>query len=98
MCARALLILPLITLSHHATAQTPAPAPAATMQKFPGVWIEGPGFEINYGASYEACSQLCLKTPSCMMIEYYRPEKKCNLYNTVRPRLKGGSSDVAIRK
>jgi hypothetical protein len=36
--------------------------------------------------------------PACAMIEYYRPEKKCNMYNTLRPRLAGGSSDVAIRQ
>jgi hypothetical protein len=32
------------------------------------------------------------------MIEFYRPERKCNLYDKVRPRLAGGSSIVGIRR
>ncbi len=82
---------------------TTMPDPASTksgstMQKLSGVWIEGPGFEITYGANYATCSQRCLANAKCAMIEYYRPEKKCNLYDAVRPQLKGGSSDVAIRR
>lgn len=67
------------------------------MQKLTGVWIEGPGFEITYGNSYERCADRCLAHGMCVMIEYYRPEKKCNLYDAVRPRLKGGSSIVGIK-
>lgn len=81
----------------------PTAAPAgsaigATMERLKGVWVEGPGFDITYGKDYAACSQRCLATPKCAMIEFYRPEKKCNMYDTVRPRLPGGSSDVAIRR
>ena len=80
-----------------------APPPAdgtlgSSMQRISGVWIEGPGFEITYGGDYAACSKRCLGNAKCAMIEYYRPEKKCNLYDRVRPQLKGGSSDVAIRR
>jgi hypothetical protein len=81
-----------------ANAQTTTPSPPATMQKFPGVWVEGPGFKITYGGTYDGCTELCLSTATCVMIEYYRPQNKCNLYNTVRPRLVGGSSDVAVRR
>ena len=70
---------------------------APTMQRFEGVWVEGPGFEVTYGGNYDGCAKRCLANDKCVMIEYYRPEKKCNLYSTMRPRLKGGSSDVAIR-
>jgi hypothetical protein len=31
------------------------------------------------------------------MIEYYRPERKCNLYSSLRPLKSGGSSFVGIR-
>lgn len=75
-------------------AATPKP-PA--MQRFAGVWVEGPGFDITYGGNYDACAARCLATAKCAMIEYYRPEKKCNMYDAMRPRLKGGSSDVAIK-
>jgi PAN domain len=76
----------------------PAAAPAATMEKLSGVWIEGPGYEIKYGATYEVCSQRCLDSPKCLMIEYYRPEKKCNHYDAVRPRIQGGDSIVGIKR
>ena len=87
-----------------ASAQSSAPvAPAASakpavMEKLSGVWVEGPGFDIKYGIAYDACAERCLANSTCVMIEYYRPQKKCNLYNTIRPRLAGGSSDVAIRR
>ncbi len=68
------------------------------MERMSGVWVEGGGFSITYGANYDACAAKCLATAKCVMIEYYRPEKKCNMYDTERPRLKGGSSDVALKK
>lgn len=83
-----------------ACAQTAAEKSDAgpTMQRYTGVWVEGPGFDITYGGTYEICSQRCLTNSACVMIEFYRPEKKCNLYNTIRPRLPGGDSIVAIRR
>ncbi len=75
----------------------PTGVKGATLQRFPGVWVEGPGYQITYGDTYDTCAKKCLSQTRCLMIEFYRPEKKCNLYDTVRPRLKGGSSDVAIR-
>ncbi len=75
-----------------------AAAARGTMERVRGVWVEGPGFDIKYGIDYDGCARRCLQTKSCVMIEYYRPEKKCNMYDAPRPRIKGGSSDVAIRK
>lgn len=75
----------------------PLPAGAA-LQRLDGVWIEGPGYEITYGGDYEGCSRLCLRTERCRMIEYYKPERKCNLYDSVRPRRQGGASIVGIRQ
>ncbi len=81
---------------------SPPPAAAATpgsgMEKLSGVWVEGPGYNITYGGNYDACTQRCLAAAKCVMIEYYRPEKKCNLYDQMRPRKTGGSSDVGIRR
>lgn len=70
----------------------------STMEKVSGVWVEGPGFDINYGKTYEICAQRCLETPRCVMIEYYRPERKCNMYDSQRPQKTGGSSFVAIKR
>jgi hypothetical protein len=83
------------------TAPAESTAPAAStgrIKKLTGVWVEGPGFDIKYGAAYDMCASRCLANPACVMIEYYRPEKKCNLYREVRPRLKGGSSFVGLRQ
>jgi PAN domain len=78
-------------------AAPPVAKPGGAMQRFPGVWVEGPGYQITYGDTYDSCAKKCLSQTRCVMIEFYRPEKKCNLYDTVRPKLKGGSSDVAVR-
>jgi PAN-like domain len=84
-----------------AAAQTAQPAPiekSARIEKLKGVWVEGPGYDITYGANYDTCAQRCLGTPACVMLEYYRPEKKCNHYNAMRPQKRGGDSDVGIRR
>jgi hypothetical protein len=72
--------------------------PAAKIERLAGVWVEGPGFDVTYGGTYDGCAQKCLGHDKCVMIEYYRPEKKCNLYDAVRPRKTGGSSDVGLRR
>ena len=105
----AIAVLGSVAQAQTAGAQTAGPQPATvkpaaaaqpkgTIEKLSGVWVEGPGFNITYGKTYEVCAQLCLDTQTCVMIEYYRPEKKCNLYDTLRPRKPGGSSHVGIRR
>lgn len=56
------------------------------MEKLAGVWVDGPGYDVTYGKTYEACAARCLAAERCVMIEFYRPERKCNLYAEVRPR------------
>ena len=70
----------------------------AVIEKVSGVWVEGRGYYVTYGNTYEVCAQRCLGTAKCVMLEYYRPEKKCNLYDAMRPRKTGGSSNVGIRR
>ena len=71
---------------------------SASMEKLSDVWVDGPGFDITYGKAYDVCAQRCLANATCKMIEYYRPQKKCNMYSAERPRLKGGDSEVAVRR
>lgn len=72
--------------------------PGDTIEPLSGVWIEGPGFDITYGGTYDSCAKRCLANAKCAMIEFYRPEKKCNLYSELRPRKTGGSSEVGLRR
>ena len=70
----------------------------SAMETISGVWVEGRGYDVTYGGTYEGCAQRCMKTEKCVMVEFYRPEKKCNLYDTLRPRKSGGASNVGIRR
>jgi hypothetical protein len=77
----------------------PVPTGGATrMEAFKGTWVEGGGYDITYGKDYDTCAKRCMAASKCVMIEYYRPEKKCNLYDSVRKQLKGGSSVVAVKR
>ena len=76
---------------------TALPRKAAAIERLSGVWVQGMGYDVQYGAGYDVCAQRCMTAAKCVMIEYYRPEKKCNLYDVMRPRLQGGSSDVGIK-
>ena len=75
----------------------PGSGRSAVIEKLSGVWVEGPGYDITYGSPYDTCAARCAASPKCVMIEYYRPEKKCNLYSTMRPRKTGGASFVGIK-
>ena len=68
------------------------------IDRYDGVWIEGPGYEITYGGTYEACTHLCLGQVRCRMVEFYIPEKKCNLYDSSRTQIKGGKSIVGVKQ
>ena len=35
------------------------------MEKFSGVWVEGPGFDVTYGGAYEGCAAKCLAQRHC---------------------------------
>lgn len=94
----AILVAPAFAQPKGAPQAAAASPPAGSIERLSGVWVEGPGFDITYGKSYDVCAHRCLGNPKCAMIEYYRPEKKCNLYDAVRPRKQGGSSDVGIRR
>ena len=72
-------------------------AASAGLEKRAGVWVEGPGFDITYGGTYESCAARCISHDRCAMIEFYRPERKCNLYSSIRPQKQGGSSIVGLK-
>lgn len=76
----------------------PAVSPTGAIVKLSGAWVGGQGFAVIFGGSYEACAARCLDTPSCMMLEFYRPERRCNLYDSLKPRMTGGASIVGIRQ
>ena len=92
--------LPLAVLAAAMIAPAAAQAPAkarASLEQRAGVWVEGPGYDVTYGGTYETCAARCLGASQCVMIEFYRPERKCNLYSSMRPLKKGGSSLVGLR-
>ena len=96
--ATAALLLAASSVAALAQAAPVGQKPAAKIERLAGVWVEGPGFDVTYGGTYDGCAQKCLAHDKCVMIEYYRPEKKCNRYDAVRPRKTGGSSDVGLRR
>lgn len=75
----------------------PGDGRSVAIEKLSGVWVEGPGYDVTYGSPYDTCAARCAASPKCVMIEYYRPEKKCNLYSNMRPRKAGGASFVGIK-
>ena len=98
-CVMAIAALALPAAAAFAQDQGQVPAQArSSIEKATGMWVEGPGFDINYGGTYDRCAERCLATSSCVMIEYYRPEKKCNMYDAVRPLKSGGASIVGTKK
>lgn len=104
------LALPALAQSPSPTPQTAAPtatAPAApaTMQKLAAHYVEGAGYVTffhkqtkGYGGTYDECEKNCLADARCKMIEFYKPLRKCHLYNHVKYSGQSRDADVALRK
>ena len=41
----------------------------------------GEGFDTTFDSDYASCEARCLTSSRCQMIELYKPEAKCNLYD-----------------
>ncbi len=79
-------------------AVSPPPRSAFIERRPYGEWVEGDGYEVWTGSNYSDCEQRCLADSRCAMMEFHRPERKCNLYRERRAIKSGGSSDVGIRR
>jgi hypothetical protein len=73
---------------------TPLPVPRAeaTIQRYANRFVEGEGYRTFYGSSYGSCAQSCLADGNCRMMEFHKPDAKCNLYNHTQ--IDGSSSDA----
>jgi hypothetical protein len=93
------------------TAVPAAPTPAATpatsisMKKLGDHYVEGPGYVTffhqqtkGYGGTYAECEKNCLADARCKMIEFYKPLRKCHLYNHVKWSGKSRDADVALKE
>lgn len=103
--ALAALTLPVLAQSQ---STAPAPAPPAAqvvMQKLPAHYVEGAGYVTffhketkGYGGTYAECEKNCLADARCKMIEFYKPLRKCHLYNHVKVSGQSRDADVALKK
>lgn len=89
-----------------AAAPTVAPAGAgAVMKKLADHYVEGAGYVTffhqktkGYGGTYAECETSCLADARCTMIEFYKPLRKCHLYNHVKWSGKSRDADVALKQ
>jgi hypothetical protein len=91
-----------------APAATSAPAaatPAAIMEKRAAHYVEGPGYITffhkqtpGYGGTYGECEKNCLADSRCVMIEFYKPLRKCHLYNHTKFSGQSRDADVALKR
>ncbi len=88
-----------------AAAPAKAAAPAASMEKLAAHYVEGPGYVTfffkqtkGYAGTHAECETNCLADSKCQMIEFYKPLRKCHLYNHTKWSGKSGDADVALKK
>jgi hypothetical protein len=81
------------------------PVAPAVMQKLAAHYVEGPGYVTffhketkGYGGTYAECEKNCLADARCKMIEFYKPLRKCHLYNHVKYSGQSRDADVALKK
>jgi hypothetical protein len=81
------------------------PTVEARMDKLADHYVEGPGYVTfffqqtkGYGGTYEECEKNCLADARCKMIEFYKPLRKCHLYNHARWSGRSKDANVALKK
>ena len=67
------------------------------MEKHSKAWVDGNGFDVKFGDSYEKCAKRCIEMRACVMLEYYLPKKKCNIYSKQHRIEKDGDGFVAVK-
>jgi hypothetical protein len=76
----------------------PASSSDAVISRQSGRYVEGEGYRTYAGSSYGQCEQLCLEDGSCRMIEFHKPDAKCNLYSHTRIDGSSKDADVGIKR
>ena len=53
----------------------------ATLILYANRYVDGEGYETTLNSSYDQCAERCVADSRCRMIEFYGPDRKCNLFN-----------------
>jgi PAN domain len=87
-------------------AELPAvkPSEPARMDKLADHYVEGPGYVTffhkqtkGYAGTYVECEKYCLADTRCTMIEFYKPLRKCHLYDHAKWSGKAKDADLALK-
>ena len=81
------------------TTPPPAPPPTGTMRRLTDSYVVGEGYDTILRSHVSDCEDYCLQDRQCRMMEYFRPEKKCNLYShrNTRP-AEGNAALVGVKE
>lgn len=73
--------------------------PPQVMRKLTRHYVEGEGYDTTDGSSFDECSKRCLNDGRCRMMEFYKPKKKCNLFDHTRAvKTADNDAEVAVKK
>ena len=82
-----------------------AAKPVERIERLSGHYVEGPGYvtyfhqqTAGYAGTYPECERNCLADARCRMIEFYKPLRKCHLYDHTRHSGKAPSADVGLKR
>ena len=70
----------------------------ARIVKIANRYIEGDGYSTKTAASFAQCEQRCIADQRCLAMEFYRPERKCNLFEAIKNPLASNDADVGIKQ
>lgn len=82
----------------------PAPDRAATqsavarIEKWADHFVDGDGYDKRVATAYADCESRCLSDARCLMMEFYRPTKMCNLFAKTSTAKAATSADVGMKR
>ena len=69
-----------------------------TMERQANTYVKGEGYDTLYGYSLAACEAQCRSDTGCAMVEFYKPDNKCNLFRHTKTAGASREAMVSIKR
>jgi PAN domain len=63
-----------------------------------GRFVEPDGDRLYSTTNYAECAAVCQRDAACVMVEFYRSGRKCNVFYRTVPTKPGGDADIGYRQ
>jgi PAN domain len=75
-----------------------ADAQTISIRPVPNTFVDGDGYAVVKPSTLSDCERRCVADQQCLMFEFYKPDRKCNLFDHVRAAGPSAEAEVGIKE